>query len=132
MKSRWLLLFLLLSQPVFSGDGKGYAVNAFCGSNEDVVCVKNTSLVFSHDTLYRYTRLISKKDAHYSYWAAYCKNFSSPNQCMNQLKKDYDVFVSFLLIALDDPVLEKRIVDCHRTATLNSFVFTRKKQCLYR
>jgi hypothetical protein len=134
MKALLFVIFSLLSHQAYSGDGRDYAARVICDRSGDDLsfCLSNVTKVFSHETLFRYSTLISGKTAHYSSWASYCKNTSTPNKCMAQFKKDYDVFLLFLLSALDNQNLELKILKCHQSTDFDSFIFTRNKQCLYK
>lgn len=134
MKALWFVILSLLSHQAYSGDGRDYAARVICDRTEEdlSVCLSNVTQVFSHETLFRYSSLISGKNTHYPSWSSYCKNTTTPNKCMGQFKKDYDIFLSFLLSALDDHSLEAKILGCHKSTDFDSFIFTRNKQCLYK
>jgi len=111
-----------------------YAANVICKKEKSQVenCVDSVARVVSHDTLYRYANLISGKDGHFPLWASYCKGTQSPSFCMHQFESDFDVFVKFVNEALDNDSYENRLLVCHKNIELDSFIFTRNKQCLYK
>jgi len=111
-----------------------YAAGAICqkNQNESALCIQDVSNAFSHETLYLYANFIAGEKSHLAIWATYCRSSLSPNSCMSRFGADYDVFIVFFRQALVDKYLSEKLIRCHSRMKLDSFLFTRNKQCLYK
>jgi hypothetical protein len=109
-----------------------YALHLLCYQNEKPeTCHDELVFLVTHEHLFIYAKALANKEALIPDWASYCKSTSNPDLCMSTFERDYATFKRFVLDAVNNSGYADKLKRCHKGVAIDSYIMTRKKQCIY-